>query len=455
MTRDLDGMTLDGILARLKRLHPMMIDLSLGRLQALLAKLGHPERRLAPVIHIAGTNGKGSTTAYLKAMHEAAGKRVHVYTSPHLVRFNERIAVPDAEGIARPIPEDRLAELLERVERVNAGDAITFFEVTTAAAFLAFAEIPADAVILEVGLGGDFDATNVIARPALTIITPVAMDHAEKLGDTLEKIARVKAGILKPGVPGIVSLQEPEALDVIARRAREVRAPLTVWGQEFDAFAQRGRLVYQSEREVLDLPLPALIGRHQVVNAGTSVAAARQLKSYGLTEKAIERGLTEVQWPARMQRLPSSGRLGGRLPAEAELWLDGGHNPHCGQAIAQTLADLEDRAPKPLYMVAGMMGQKDAAGFLAPFRGLAKRIIAVPIPGAHEQPHAPEAHSPEALAHMALKLGFTVETATSVPAALDRIRAAETRPMRVLICGSLYLAGHVLALQDGLQTQTN
>ena len=445
MTRNLDE-----TLARLKRLHPLMIDLSLGRLERLLARLGHPERRLAPVIHVAGTNGKGSTTAYLKAMHEAAGKRVHVYTSPHLVRFNERIAVPSADGIARPVPEDHLAALLERVERTNAGDAITFFEVTTAAAFLAFAEIQADAVILEVGLGGDFDATNVIAQPALAIITPVAMDHAEKLGDTLAKIARVKAGILKPGVPGIISLQESDALDVIARRAQEIRAPLTVWGQEFDAFAQRGRLVYQSENEVLDLPLPALIGRHQVVNAGTAIAAARKLKASGITEQAIERGLTGVQWPARMQRLPSSGRLGSRLPAEAELWLDGGHNPHCGQAIAQTLADLEERAPKPLYMVAGMMGQKDAAGFLAPFRGLAKRIIAVPIPGAHEQPH-----SPKALAHVALKLGFTVETATGVLAALDRIRAAESRPMRVLICGSLYLAGQVLALQDGLQTQTN
>ncbi len=442
--------TLDDLLARLKRLHPLMIDLSLGRLQNLLAKLGHPEHRLAPVIHIAGTNGKGSTTAYLKAMYEAAGKRVHVYTSPHLVRFNERIAVPGPDGMAGPIAEDRLKQYLERVELVNSGDAITFFEVTTAAAFLAFAEIPADAVILEVGLGGDFDATNVIAKPALTIITPVAMDHAEKLGDTLPKIARVKAGILKPGVPGIISLQEPAALETIVARAAEIRAPLSLWGQDFEAFAQRGRLVYQNETEVLDLPLPALIGRHQVVNAGAAIAAVRHLRSSGIGTKAIERGLTQVQWPARMQRLALAGRLGARLPAESELWLDGGHNPHCGQAIAQTLADIEERAPKPLYMVVGMMGQKDAAGFLAHFRGLARRIITVPIPGAHEAPLAPEA-----LAHVALKLGFTVETASGVPAALDRIRAAEGRPMRVLICGSLYLAGQVLALQDGLQTQTN
>ena len=442
--------SLDDLLARLKRLHPMMIDLSLGRSETLLAKLGHPEQKLPPVIHIAGTNGKGSSTAYLKAMLEAAGKRAHVYTSPHLVRFNERIVVPGPDGTGRPIADELLVEYLERVERVNAGDPITFFEVTTVAAFLAFAEIPADAVILEVGLGGDFDATNVIANPALTIITPVAMDHAEKLGDTIAKIARVKAGILKPGVPGVISLQQPEALDVIHRRAAEVGVPLTVWGQDFDAFTQRGRLVYQSESEVLDLPMPALIGRHQVVNAGTCIAAAKALTSLSIDVRAIERGLTAVRWPARMELLPSNGRLSARLPADAELWLDGGHNPHCGQAIAQTLADLEDRAPKPLYLVVGMMGQKDAAGFLTPFRGLAKRVVTVPIPGAHEAPH-----EPDNLAHVALKLGFAVETATGVPAALDKIRAAETGAVRVLICGSLYLAGQVLALQQGLQTQTN
>ncbi len=442
--------SLDDILARLKRLHPMLIDLSLGRSERLLARLGDPQKRLPPVIHIAGTNGKGSTTAYLKAMLEAAGKRTHVYTSPHLVRFNERIVVPGTDGIGRPIDEVLLADYLERVERVNAGDAITFFEVTTAAAFLAFAEIAADAVILEVGLGGDFDATNVIDNPALTIITPVAMDHAEKLGDTLAKIARVKAGILKRGVPGVISLQQPEALDVIHRRAADVGASLTVWGQDFDTFTQRGRLVYQSESEVLDLPPPALIGRHQVVNAGTSIAAVKTLKFADISARAIERGLTEVRWPARMERLASGGKLTARLPAAAELWLDGGHNPHCGQAIAQTLADLEDRAPKPLYLVVGMMGQKDAAGFLAPFRGLARRVITVPIPGAHEAPH-----SPEELAHIALKLGFTAEAASGVPAALDRISAAEAGPVRVLICGSLYLAGQVLALQHGLETQTN
>lgn len=446
---------LDDTLARLKRLHPMMIDLSLGRLQRLLAKLGSPEKRLAPVIHIAGTNGKGSTTAYLKAMLEGAGKRAHVYTSPHLVRFAERISVPDTAGRSGPIEEGKLAQLLERVERANDGEPITFFEVTTAAAFLAFAEIEADAVVLEVGLGGDFDATNVIERPAMTIITPVAMDHADKLGDTIAKIAGTKAGILKRGVPAVISLQEDAALDVIERRAAMIKAgPVQVWGRDYEAFEQRGRLVYQSEDEVLDLPLPALIGRHQVINAGTAIAAARGLhraghKALGLSERAIERGLVAVKWPARMQRL-AGGRLVSPLPQQTEVWLDGGHNPHCAQAIAQTLADLEERAPKPLAMIVGMMGQKDATGFLSPFRGLARRIITVPIPGAHEKPH-----EPEGLAAIAHGLGFQVEAARGVPEALARLKATEKGPLRILICGSLYLAGQVLALQDGLATQSN
>ncbi len=433
----------DRLLASLKSLHPMLIDLSLDRIRILLSKLGSPEKKLPPVIHVAGTNGKGSTTALLKAMFEAAGKRVHVYTSPHLVRFHERISVPGPDGKSRPIAEEPLIDLLTRVAKVNGRDSMTFFEITTAAAFLAFAEIPADAVILEVGLGGDFDATNVIDRPALSIITPVAMDHAEKLGHTLAKIARVKAGILKPDAQSVISLQEPDALEVIRARARDVRAPIFVWGEDYDAFAQNGRLVYQSEAEVLDLPLPALIGRHQIINAGAAIAAAQLLKPLGITDTAIERGLLAVRWPARMQRL-ESGPLTQRLAANAELWLDGGHNPHCAAAIAQTLADLEERASKPLCLIVGMMGQKDAEGFLRPFRGLARRIITVPIPGAHEAPF-----EPATLAGIAIRLGFTVETASGVPAALDRLKSTEHGPLRVLICGSLYLAGHVLALQDG------
>ncbi|MEZ5850580.1 MAG: folylpolyglutamate synthase/dihydrofolate synthase family protein [Hyphomicrobiaceae bacterium] len=444
MTRDLDD-----VLARLRRLHPLMMDLSLERIQRLLVKLGSPEKRLPPVVHIAGTNGKGSTTAYLKAIFEAAGKRVHAYTSPHLVRFAERISVPDATGASRPIDDVQLTALLRRVEEINAGDPITFFEVTTAAALLAFAEITADVVLLEVGLGGEFDTTNVVDRPALTIITPVAMDHAEKLGPTLAHIAKAKAGILKRGVPGVISVQGEEALEVIERRAAALGAPLRIWGRDFDAFAQNGRMVFQGTDEVMDLPLPALIGRHQIVNAGTAVAAVRALRMPGVDEASIARGLVEVTWPARMQRI-AAGHLVDRLPEGFELWLDGGHNPHCGSAIAQTLADLEERSPKPLCLVVGMMGQKDTEGFLTPFRGLAKRLIAVPIPGAHEAPH-----TPEAVARIGLGLGFSVATASGVPAALDRLKATEALATRVLICGSLYLAGHVLAMNEGRQVQMN
>ena len=296
--------TSDQLLAEFKTLHPLRMELSLGRIQALLAKLGNPQDRLPPVIHIAGTNGKGSTAAYLKAMLQAAGKRVHVYTSPHLVRFHERIEIAGAHGKARPIGEAELVERCFEVQRVNAGDLITFFEITTAAALLAFAEHPADAVILEVGLGGRLDTTNVVTRPALSVITPISMDHAEWLGNTVALIAREKAGILKPGVPAVISLQPGDALDTISALAGAVGTPLAVWGQDYEAFEQRGRLVYQSEERLLDLPLPALMGRHQIVNAGTAIAAALHLKALGLADAgAIERGLLDVRWPARMQRL--------------------------------------------------------------------------------------------------------------------------------------------------------
>jgi dihydrofolate synthase/folylpolyglutamate synthase len=434
----------DRLLAELKTLHPLLIDLSLGRMRRLLDKLGKPERRLPPVVHIAGTNGKGSTTAYLKAITEAAGKRCHVYTSPHLVRFHERIALAGADGIARPIGEDALVDVLTRVARINAGDNITFFEITTAAALVAFSETPADAVLLEVGLGGDFDSTNVVDRPALSIITPVSMDHAEKLGHTLARIAASKAGILKPDCQAVISQQESEALDVIRARARAVRAPILVWGEDFDAYEQNGRLVYQTEDEVLDLPLPALMGRHQIVNAGAVVAASQNLAPLlGLTTDAIAKGLRTVIWPARMQQL-GSGRLATLAGPHAELWLDGGHNPAGGAAMAQTLADLEEKRSKPLTLIVGMLASKDAANFLKPFAGLAHGIITVPIPGAHEKPMPPAD-----LAALAVKLGFRAETATDVPTALERLARRNPAPHRVLITGSLYLAGHVLAFDQG------
>ena len=441
------------LLAEMKLLHPQLIDLSLGRVERLLAKLGDPHKRLPPCVHIAGTNGKGSVTAYLKAMIEASGARVHVYTSPHLVRFHERIELAGAGGKARPIAEDTLVDVLVRTQATNGRDDITQFEITTAAAFLAFAEHPADVLLLEVGLGGRLDATNVVERPALDIITPVSLDHSEKLGSTLGKIAYEKAGILRKAVPAIVSQQEPEAEDVIRAEALRVGAPLMVWGEHFDAFEQRGRLVVQSDEELLDLPLPALIGRHQIVNAGTAVAAALRLRSclphLDLYEWAIEEGLTTARWPARMQRL-DSGPLPSLLKPGSELWLDGGHNPAAGAALAQTLADLEERSPKPLHIIVGMMGLKDSAGFLSAFRGLARHVVTVPIPGAHETPHAPEA-----LAETARSVGLKAECAGDVAAALKRTDQIEPGPKRILICGSLYLAGHVLGLQEGVEPQAN
>jgi len=436
------------VLTELKGLHPRLIDLSLGRVEALLAKLGHPERRLPPVIHVAGTNGKGSLAAFLKAMLEASGLRVHAYTSPHLVRFHERIDLSGADGRARPISDTELVDRLLHVERINAGEEITFFEITTAAAFLAFAERPADALILEVGLGGRLDATNVIARPALSVITPVSLDHTDKLGSTLADIAREKAGILKPGVPAVISRQPPEALEVIQVRARELAAPLTLWGEDYEAFEQRGRLIFQSAERLLDLPLPALLGQHQIDNAGTAVAAALQLKSPGLTDRAIEHGLLQARWPARMQRL-DNGLLSRLLAPGAELWLDGGHNAAGGQAIAQTLAELEERAPKPVGLIVGMLGQKDAAGFLEHFRGLVRRAVTVPIPGSEA------AFSPDALAAIAASVGLDAEAASDVESAIRLLQEREGHPLRILICGSLYLAGHVLALQEGVEAQAN
>ncbi|HEY1244726.1 MAG TPA: folylpolyglutamate synthase/dihydrofolate synthase family protein [Hyphomicrobiaceae bacterium] len=441
--------TSDELLAELKGLHPRLIDLSLGRIEGLLAKLGHPERRLPPVVHVAGTNGKGSVTAFLKAMLEASGLSVHVYTSPHLVRFHERIALAGADRRARPIGERELVERLSAVQRINAGESITFFEITTAAALLAFAEAPADAVILEVGLGGRLDATNVVARPALSVIAPISLDHADKLGATVAEIAREKAGILKTGVSGVVSAQRPEALDVIKARAHEVMAPLSVWGEDFEAFEQNGRLVFQSAERLLDLPLPALIGQHQIGNGGTAVAAALRLKWLGLTVEGIEQGLRHVRWPARMQRL-DDGPLARFLKPGSELWLDGGHNPAGGQAIAQTLAELEERAPKEVSIVAGMMGNKDAARFLEHFRGIARRIVTVPIPGSHEA-----AYAPQDLATVAATLGFTAGPAADVEDALRTLQGPGDPSQRILICGSLYLAGQVLALQEGVQAQAN
>ncbi len=428
----------DTLLERLKKLHPQSIDLSLGRIERLLAALGHPEQKLPPVLHVAGTNGKGSFLAFTRAIAEALGKGVHVYTSPHLVHFHERIVLAGPHGSA-PIAEDLLVDCLARAEAANDGELITLFEITTAAAFLAFAETPADLLLLETGLGGRLDATNVVAKPVLTAITPVSIDHVSFLGDTLTEIAGEKAGILKAGVPCVVGRQEQEAFAVIERRAEQVGASLHVAGRDFDMYEQQGRLVFQTASRLIDLPLPRLTGRHQIDNAGTAIAAASLLFGDALTTRALEHGLTHAEWPARLERLAVGG-LHAYVADGTEIWLDGGHNAAGGKVIAHALAELDERVPRPVHLVYGMMDTKDAHAFIAPFKGLVERVYTVPIP---DEPNAFDA---DALAEIARAEGFDVVATASLPDALTRSQAALQGPGRVLICGSLYLAGLALKL---------
>lgn len=414
----------DRVLTRLMALHPKVIDLTLGRVERLLAALGHPERHLPPVIHVAGTNGKGSTVAMIRAGLESRGDRVHVYTSPHLARFHERIRVAGAL-----IDEDALIALLERCEAANGGEPITFFEITTAAAFLAFAETPAEAVLLEVGLGGRLDATNVIDRPRLTVITPVSLDHQQYLGETLPEIAGEKAGILKPGIPCVVGPQAPEGLAAIEARAARIGAPLLVHGQDWQVWEERGRMAYLDEMGLLDLPKPTLIGAHQVQNAGAALAALRQL---GLGDADCEAAVSRADWPARLQRL-RRGPLATAAGA-CELWLDGGHNPAAGEALAEALRRLPAR---PLRLITGMLNTKDIAGYLRPLAPLVTHLYGVSIPG-----EAATLTAAETVA-AARAVGIPAETAPDPAAALAAITAADP-DCRVLICGSLYLAGQVL-----------
>jgi dihydrofolate synthase / folylpolyglutamate synthase len=424
------------VAARLLALHPKRIDLSLGRIERLLAALGHPERRLPPVIHVAGTNGKGSTIAFARAVLEAAGKSVHVYTSPNLVRLNERFRLGRPDG-GRLVDDAELVDALLECEAGNAGAPITVFEVETAAGFLLFARHPADVLLLEVGLGGRLDATNVVERPLASVITRISLDHHEFLGDTIEQIAAEKAGILKADVAAVISGQSREALAVIERQAARVRAPLAIAGEHWTATEERGRLVYQDDDGLLDLPAPKLYGRHQFENAGAAIAALRRA-GLKLPAAAFEAGMVRVDWPARMQRL-SQGRLAALLPAQSELWLDGGHNADGGRAVAAALADLEERVPRPLVLIVGMLATKDAAGFLQHFSGLARRVIAVPI--AHDKT-VPAA----ALAGVARDIGIPALARDDLESAIDIAGKLDLEPApRVLITGSLYLAGEVLA----------
>ena len=414
----------DAILARMMALHPKIIDLTLDRVWRLLDRLGNPQNDMPPVIHIAGTNGKGSTQAMIRAGLEAAGKSVHAYTSPHLARFHERIRLAGTL-----IEEDHLTQILDECYAANDGAPITYFEITTVAALLAFARTPADYTLLEVGLGGRLDATNVIDAPALTIITPVDLDHQQFLGDTLPEIAGEKAGILKRGVVGIIGPQQDDALDVIEARGARVGASLQAYGQHWHVSTEADRLVFQDETGLLDLPRPALPGPHQIQNAGAAIAALRAL---GFDETACEGAMTNATWPARMQRL-RSGPL-AEMARDAELWLDGGHNPAAGHAIAATLAPLPNRET---HVICGMLNTKDITGFLKPIAEQAATLTAVSIPG--ETATLPA----ETTAEAAREVGFEATTADDVLAALRSI-VSQSPQARVLICGSLYLAGHIL-----------
>ncbi|GGC51380.1 bifunctional folylpolyglutamate synthase/dihydrofolate synthase [Siccirubricoccus deserti] len=412
----------DAIIDRLHALHPVLIDLSLGRLQGLLARLGHPERALPPVVHVAGTNGKGSCCAFLRAIAEAAGQRVHVFTSPHLVRFHERIRLA-----GRLVEEDTLAAALAEVEARNAGAPITVFEVITATALLLFSRVPADLLVLEVGLGGRFDATNVVEAPAVTAITSISMDHMDFLGDRLEKIAFEKAGILKPGVACATGQQAPVVLRVLEEHAAAVGARLLPRGAAWEVTPAPGGLRYADARGALELPPPALLGAHQADNAGIAIAALRAWNPPWLSDQAIATGLARAEWPARLQRL--QGALAARLPPGWELWLDGGHNAGGGAALAVQLAQWGDR---PLHLIIGMKGSKVVEDFLQPLLPHATSLWAVA---------EPEQHQATPVERIIAASGGLARPGPTVAAALAQLGGP---PARVLVCGSLYLAGEVL-----------
>ncbi len=423
----------DAILERLIRLHPKIIDLSLDRVERLLARLGHPERALPPVVHLAGTNGKGSVLAFLAAMLRADGRTVNAYTSPHLVRFHERIALD-----GKPIAESALSDLLEACETANGEAPITFFEITTAAAFLAFSRQPADLLLLETGLGGRLDATNVVERPLLTIVTPISIDHVQYLGDDLAGIAAEKAGILKPGVPAVVGPQPETALRVVRERAEALGCPVHACGGDWDFAVQGGELRFEDSDGALLLPPPSLPGPHQWENAALAVASARRLGSLAPGEAAIRRGLAETRWPGRLQRL-TQGTLADLLALKGaenwEIWLDGGHNAAAGGALAEMARGWADR---PLHLVYGMLNTKAARDFVRPLTRHAASLTAVAIPDVEASLSAEEA------AAEAEAAGFSARTAGSVEEAVSAILSDAREPGRILICGSLYLAGRVL-----------
>ncbi|RWE72598.1 folylpolyglutamate synthase/dihydrofolate synthase family protein [Mesorhizobium sp.] len=422
----------------LMTLHPKGFDLSLDRVTRLLERLGNPQDRLPPVIHIAGTNGKGSCAAFSRALLEAAGHLVHVHTSPHLVNWHERYRLA-AEGGGKLVEDDVFAEAIARVAEANQGQKITVFEILTAVTFVLFSEHPAEAAIVEVGLGGRFDATNVIKRPAVSVIMPISMDHEAYLGDRVELIAAEKAGIMKRGCPVVIGAQESEtALQVLIETAERLDCPTFVYGQDFLAFEENGRMVYQDEDGLMDLPLPRLPGRHQYANAAAAIAAVKAA-GFEIGHRAAERAMTHVAWPARMQKL-TQGKLVDLAPKGAEIWLDGGHNPGAGIVIAEALAEQEEKNPRPLVLISGMINTKDQTGYFSAFKGLARHVYTVPV--SNSDAGVPN----DELALRAEEAGLSAEPVSSVASALMLLRDSWDGPApRILIGGSLYFAGAVLA----------
>lgn len=429
----------DAAIERLMQLHPKGFDLSLDRIRRLLERLDNPHLKLPPVIHIAGTNGKGSATAFCRALLEASGMVVHVHTSPHLVNWHERYRIGQTGG-GKLVADDVLSQAIARVEKANNGEYITVFEILTAVAFLLFAEHPADAVIMEVGLGGRFDATNVIVEPAVSLIMPISIDHQAFLGDKVELIAAEKAGIMKRHCPVVIGFQPfDEARNVLIDTAARLGCPVSIYGQDFLSYEEHGRMVYQDENGLIDLPLPRLRGRHQLANAAAAIEAVR-MAGFDITEKVAEKAMVVVDWPARMQRL-THGALVDLAPEGSEIWLDGGHNPGAGTVIAEAFAELEERGPRPLFLITGMINTKDPTGYFEAFTGMARHVFAVPI-------RSSDAGIPnEELAVAAEKAELSSEPVHSVANALKLLRdtwPTDEVPPRILIGGSLYLAGDVL-----------
>jgi dihydrofolate synthase/folylpolyglutamate synthase len=430
----------DREIERLMALHPKGYDLSLDRIERLLDRLGNPELNLPPVIHIAGTNGKGSAAAFARALLEAAGYRVHLHTSPHLVNWHERYRLA-ADGGGKFVDDALLAKTIARVAKANDGETITVFEILTAVTFILFSEQPADAAIIEVGLGGRFDATNVVTDPAVSLIMPVSLDHEAYLGDRVELIAAEKAGIIKPGCPVVVGAQETEAAQaVLIETTERLGCPVTLYGQDFLAYEENGRMVYQDDNGLMDLPSPILPGRHQYANAAAAIAAVRAA-GFEIGQAAAERAMKKVYWPGRMQRLPK-GRLTELAPPGAEIWLDGGHNPGAGLVVAEALVEQEEKQPRPLFLICGMINTKDQTGYFRAFEGMARHVYAVPV-------SLSEASVPNSeLAIRAQAAGLSAEPVASVANALMLLRDTwdgDETPPRILIGGSLYLAGAVLA----------